>query len=165
LRRALLHQRPLAGLHRGRSCGRRSGVCRARSAIRRHHRGRTHHRRRIRSVTMRRFLVCIHDATPAYVRETEVMIRELAPLLGRRLSFGVVPNWYGAWPLTAHPEFCRLIQDGSEERLLHGYFHRRERGWGPITVLTGSGDEMNGLDPEETRRTLERGQQVFTDVF
>ena len=24
---------------------------------------------------------------------------------------------------------------------------------------------MNGLDPEETRRTIERGQRVFTDVF
>ena len=40
---------------------------------------------------MRRFLVCIHDATPAYARETRVMIRDLAPFLGRRLSFGVVP--------------------------------------------------------------------------
>ena len=26
-------------------------------------------------------------------------------------------------------------------------------------------DEMNGLDPEETRHTLERGQRVFTEVF
>ena len=105
---------------------------------------------------MRRFLVCIHDATPAYARETRMMIRDLAPLLGRRLSFGVVPNWYGEWPLTAHPEYCGLIQESSEELLLHGYFHRRQRGWGPITLLTESGDEMNGLDAEETRRTLER---------
>ena len=114
---------------------------------------------------MRRFLVCVHDATPAYARETEVIVRELAPLLGRRLSFGVVPNWHDAWPLTAHPEYCRLIRDSSEELLLHGYFHRRQRGWGPITLLTASGDEMNGLDAEETRRTIERGQHVFTEVF
>ena len=26
-------------------------------------------------------------------------------------------------------------------------------------------DEMNGLDPQDTRRTLERGQRVFTEVF
>ena len=32
-----------------------------------------------------------------------MMIRDLAPLLGRRLSFGVVPDWDGEWPLTAHP--------------------------------------------------------------
>ena len=32
-------------------------------------------------------------------------------------------------------------------------------------MFAGSCDEMNGLDAEETRRTLERGQRVFTEVF
>lgn len=114
---------------------------------------------------MRRFLVCIHDATPAYAHETRVMLRDLAPLLGRRLSFGVVPDWHGQWPLSAHPDYCRLIREGSEELLLHGYFHRRQRGWGPATLLTDRGDEMNGLDREETRRTIDRGQCIFTDAF
>jgi hypothetical protein len=113
----------------------------------------------------RRLLVCIHDATPAYARETRVMIRDLAPLLGRRLSFGVVPNWHGEWPLTAHPDYCRLVRDCSEELLLHGYFHHRQRGWGPATLIADRSDEMNGLGPDETRRTLERGQRVFTEVF
>ena len=114
---------------------------------------------------MRPFLVCIHDATPAYARETRSVIRDLAPLLGRRLSVGVVPDWHGRWPLTAHPGYCRLIREGAEELLLHGYFHQRQRGRGPISVLTDSSDEMNGLDPEETRRTIERGQRVFTEAF
>jgi hypothetical protein len=114
---------------------------------------------------MRRFLVCIHDATPAYGRETQMMIRDLAPLLGRRLSLGVVPDWRGAWPLAAHPDYCRLIRESAEELLLHGYFHQRHRGWGPTTWLADRGDEMNGLDPGETRRTVERGQRVFADVF
>lgn len=114
---------------------------------------------------MRPFLVCLHDATPAYARETRYMIRDLAPLIGRRLSLGVVPNWNGEWPLAAHPDFCRLVQEGSDQLLLHGYFHRRGRGWGPTTLLAEGGDEMNGLDPEETRRTVERGQRDFTEVF
>jgi hypothetical protein len=115
--------------------------------------------------TPRPFLVCIHDATPAYGRETRVMIRDLAPLLGRRLSFGVVPNWSGEWPLAAHRDYCRLVRESSEELLLHGYFHRRRRGWGPTTLLTEGSDEMNGLGSEQTQSTLERGQRVFTDVF
>jgi hypothetical protein len=114
---------------------------------------------------MRPFLVCVHDATPAHARETRRMIRDLAPLVGRRLSFGVVPDWHGEWPLAAHPGYCRLLADSAEELLLHGYFHRRSRGWGPVTLLAGRCDEMNGLDPDGTRRTLERGQQVFADVF
>lgn len=114
---------------------------------------------------MRPFLVCIHDATPAYARETRVMIRDLAPFLGHRFSFGVVPNWYGEWPLTAHPDYCRLVREGSEEILLHGYFHQRQRGQGPTTWLTEGSDEMNGLNSEETRRTLEHGQRLFTEAF
>jgi hypothetical protein len=113
----------------------------------------------------RRFLVCIHDATPAYAPETQVMIRDLASILGRRLSFGVVPNWYGQWPLTAHFDYCRLVREGAEELLLHGYFHQRQRGWGLTSLIAERSDEMTGLDPEETRRTLERGQRVFTEVF
>jgi len=83
-------------------------------------------------------------------RETRVMIRDLAPLLGRRLSFGVVPNWHGEWPLAAHPDYCRLVREGAEELLLHGYFHQRQRGRGPIALFAESCDEMNGLDLDRT---------------
>jgi hypothetical protein len=114
---------------------------------------------------MRRFLVCIHDATPAYARETRVMLRDLAPLLGPRFSLGVVPDWYGEWPLTAHPEYCRLLRESAGELLLHGYFHQRRRGLGPVTLLTGRSDEMNGLSSDETGLMLARGQRVFTEVF
>ena len=94
-----------------------------------------------------------------------MIIKDLAPALGRRLSFAVVPNWRGEWPLSAHPDYCRLIQQNSDELLLHGYSHRRQRGWGPVSWLTRSDDEMNGLDREETRHTLEQGQRAFTEVF
>lgn len=114
---------------------------------------------------MRPFLVCMHDASPAWERETRTMLRDLAPLTGRRLSFGVVPDWHGTWPLAAHPDYCRLLQEASEELLLHGYFHRRRRGSGIITLLTRRSDEMNGLDEEATVRTLERGQRAFAEVF
>jgi hypothetical protein len=114
---------------------------------------------------MRPFIVCIHDATPACAHDTRVLLRDLAPLVGRRLSIGVVPNWHGAWPLTAHPDYCRLIRDSADELLLHGYHHRRQRGSGPISWLTGRSDEMNGLDAAGTRRTLECAQRVFTQAF
>lgn len=114
---------------------------------------------------MRPFLVCIHDATPAYARETHAMLRDLAPLLGRHLSCGVVPNWRGEWPLAAHPDYCRLVHEGCEELLLHGYCHQRRRGRGPTTLLTDGCDEMNGLDAAATRRTIDCGQRVFAEVF
>jgi predicted deacetylase len=87
------------------------------------------------------------------------MLRDLAPILGRRLSVGVVPEWHGRWPLAAHPDYCRLVLEGAEELLLHGYFHQRQRGRGPTSLLTDRSDEMNGLDPEETRRTIENDER------
>jgi peptidoglycan/xylan/chitin deacetylase (PgdA/CDA1 family) len=114
---------------------------------------------------MRPFVVCIHDASPAHAHETRAMIRDLEPLLGRRFSVGVVPDWHGQWPLASHPDYCRLLQESSEELLLHGYFHERRRGLGPVTLLAEGCDEMNGLNLDETRRTLARGQDVFQDVF
>ena len=126
------------------------------------------------------FLVCIHDATPAHAHETRVMIRDLAPLIGRRLSFAVVPNWYGKWPLASDRDYCRLVRESSEELLLHGYFHHqpsliardaRSYGWlrrtgGALaTLLTESADEMNGLTPEETHYVLDCGQRVFIEAF
>src|SRR5688572_12164830 len=93
------------------------------------------------------------------------MLQGLAPLVGRRLSFAVVPDWFGEWPLEEHPEYCGLLRGSSEELLLHGYSHRRKHGWGPTTFLVEGTDEMSGLDPDETRHTLERGQRVFTQAF
>jgi hypothetical protein len=119
----------------------------------------------LRAQTSRRLLLCLHDATPACARETEAMIRDLAPLLGRRFSCAVVPDWHGAWPLAADPGYCRLLQERAEELLLHGCFHRRQRGRGLVSWLAGHGDEMNGLDADETRRTLQQGQRLFTAAF
>ena len=114
---------------------------------------------------MRPVLVCLHDATPAFARETRVIIRDLAPRIGRRLSVGVVPDWHGAWPLATHPDYCHLLQESAGDLLLHGYFHRRQQGRGPATLLTGGADEMNGLDRDGTRKLLERGQAAFNDAF
>jgi predicted deacetylase len=114
---------------------------------------------------MTSFLVCIHDATPAHARETEVMIRDLAPLVGQRLSFGVVPDWHGAWPLANHRGYCELLAGASEELLLHGYQHRRRAGSGAVSWLAESCDEMNGLDQEATHRVLRNAQEGLIDAF
>ena len=114
---------------------------------------------------MKQFQLCIHDATPAFATETGVMLKELAPRVGRRISLGVVPNWHGQWPLAAHPAYCRLIRDGTDELLLHGYRHERGRGYGPITWLAKGSDELNGLSAAETRRTIECGQLDFIAAF
>ena len=93
------------------------------------------------------------------------MIRDLSPLVGRRLAVGVVPDWHGHWPLAAHPAYCRFVRDASDEVLLHGCVHRRHGRSGPVSVLAEACDEMNGLDRDETHRALQRGQEVLIEAF
>ena len=112
-----------------------------------------------------RFLVCVHDASPAYASETRVMLEDLAPLVATNLSLAVVPDWNNEWPLTSHRDYCRLIRDESAELLLHGFTHRRAKGRGPVSYLAETSDEMNGLNPRETRDRLQRGQNMFAEVF
>lgn len=114
---------------------------------------------------MKRFVVCVHDASPAFACETRSVIRDLAPLVGRRLSFGVVPAWHGQWPLTKYPEYCDVVRDGSAELLLHGFVHRRRHGRGPVSWLTDGNDEMNGLDARTTIVDVADAQHVFADAF
>ena len=114
---------------------------------------------------MRPFHICLHDVTPAFQRQTQTLMHDLAPLVGRQFSCGVVPDWHGAWPLVEHRDYCDLIRDQAAELLLHGCFHRRTHGYGMTSLLTGGSDEMNGLDAVETQRALTHGQAVFTEVF
>ena len=113
----------------------------------------------------KRFLVCIHDATPAFAREIGTIVSDLSPLVGKRIACGVVPNWHGDWPLASHRDFTRFIDDSVEEILLHGYSHTRGRGFGAASLLTERCDEMNGLDVQATRQILERGQADIVEAF
>ncbi len=110
---------------------------------------------------MRPFLVCIHDASPAFAVQVGRMVRDLAPLVGTRISLAVVPNWHGAWPLTASPEFCDLIRSSAHEILLHGYTHTRKNGFGVVSAMTARSDEMSGLDLEGALRTVDAGQRML----
>ena len=117
------------------------------------------------SAIPRPFLICLHDATPAFALETERMLRDLEPLIGRRVSLGIVPAWHGEWSLAAHPGYCRMIEAAGGELLLHGCRHHRRHGSGPVTWLAERSDEMSGLDSEQTRRTIESAQDIFADAF
>ena len=113
----------------------------------------------------RSFLVCIHDATPAFARVTTSMLRDLAPLIGRRLTLGVVPDWHGEWPLDTHREYCQHLSASSSQLLLHGFRHRRQHGSGPVSWLAEHCDELNGLDLDEALHAIGEGQRVFARAF
>ena len=114
---------------------------------------------------LQRFLVCVHDVSPSFERETRQIIDDLSEIIGDRFALGVVPDWHGRWPLDEHPAFCRHVRQSSAELLLHGLHHDRARGWGLTSVLAERSDEMNGLDVAGMRRAVSQGQQMFENAF
>lgn len=113
----------------------------------------------------RGFLVCLHDVTPAFERETAHMLRDLAPLIDRRVSAGVVPDWHGKWPLTAHPDFCEFVRAQTSEVLVHGHRHTRTHGVGLVSLLAERSDEMNGVRAQDASQFLIQAKQKLTRTF
>ncbi|MFF0546416.1 hypothetical protein ACWEVD_04725 [Nocardia thailandica] len=109
-----------------------------------------------------RFHVSVHDVAAVWERETEAIFAALAPLVGPRFSAAVVPCWHG---LTLQRRDSRLIAGRAGEVLLHGWRHRRERGRGPVSVLTGGADEFAGLRAEAAVERLRRGRDLVSSVF
>jgi hypothetical protein len=74
------------------------------------------------------FVVCVHDAWPAHVREIATILKELRPRVGRAISLAATPMPMGD-PWSDDPpaarELCAIMREGADEVLLHGLTHHR----------------------------------------
>ena len=124
-----------------------------------------------------KILVSLHDVSPRHgkrCREVLAFLKERgvppAPLL-------VVPDFHGAWPLSAHPDFVEEIRgwsDAGHELVLHGYFHRETtstlptggslRTWLARRFMTGGEGEFLALGPEAIRERLSAGLSVWNGL-
>jgi uncharacterized protein len=111
-------------------------------------------------------LVSIHDVTPALV-DGVVRLWDLCACRRVRPALLVVPDWHGAWPIEAHPDFVAWLRARAAEGaeiVLHGERHdevglpRRFadelRAWGRTT---GEGEFLT-LDEPAARERIARGR-------
>jgi predicted deacetylase len=123
---------------------------------------------------LRKLIISIHDVTPKHrdrLERIEAFLSECG--VQSRYSMLVVPDFWRAWPLREHPDFCAWLRARSEsgvEILLHGYFHRDEaehRGaiarFQASSMTAGEG-EFLGLEHVEARRRLAAGKALLEDV-
>jgi predicted deacetylase len=120
-----------------------------------------------------RFLVAVHDVTPAHAER----LQRIYELLGRggidRPALFVVPNWHGTWPLDEHASFVadlgRRVEAGAEV-FLHGYRHdevgHRRSVADRLRVFgrTAASAEFLFLSEEEARRRIDKGLALFRTV-
>lgn len=123
----------------------------------------------------KRLLVSLHDVSPRHMSR----LRTIANLLDEqglrgRYSLLVVPDFWGAWPLRDHPDFCDWLKsraDEGAEIILHGYYHKDTAHHKTVsdriraTYMTAREGEFLGLDKEQAVGLLLKGREVLEQVL
>ena len=119
----------------------------------------------------RAWAVSIHDVSPWTRPEVEVMLEDLAAAGVGVTSLLVVPDHHHRGAVGADADFLSWLrgrQEAGHEVVLHGFYHRRERGAGEgrlsrlVTEHYTAGEgEFYDLDYDEARRRMERGREML----
>lgn len=106
------------------------------------------------------FALVVHDVTPVFRRQLNLILGAVNPLVGDRVSAAVVPCWRGN-PLgeaAGDVDFLEFVSKGFGEILQHGYTHHHD-GHGLISYLSGRSNELRGLTEHDTRARLAKGRE------
>lgn len=109
-------------------------------------------------------LVVVHDVSSIFLNELEHIADRLDPLLGSRMSAAIVPSWHGTHACRSNTAYRALLSRFSEH-LLHGWTHLSAQPLRPLSLLTGSADELRGLDELAILHRVARGQDEFRELM
>ncbi len=123
----------------------------------------------------KRLLASIHDVSPKFERQIDILAERLDRRLGAN-SFAmlVVPDHWDTSPLGAAPDFARRLRewaDAGVEMFLHGWRHRDDsaHAGGAASFkarhMTAGEGEFLGLPDDEARRRMQAGRKVVEDAI
>jgi hypothetical protein len=119
-------------------------------------------------------LASIHDASPRFENEIDLLLEILEPHVGKRLAMLVVPNHWGDAPIVPGSPFATRLRswaDAGVEMFLHGYFHRDLARHGGTAdrlrarFLTAGEGEFLGLDRKDAQQRIVEGRALLEDVI
>lgn len=122
----------------------------------------------------RLLLASIHDVSPRFERETDVLAELLARKLhGPRFAMLVVPDHWGNSPLAQAPAFQRRLREWSDcgvEMFVHGWFHKdlaRHSGLAHLKArtMTASEGEFLGLSEGVASQRMADGKSLIEDII
>jgi len=117
-------------------------------------------------------LASIHDVSPRFEGEIEVLVEVLRPHVGDRIAMLVVPNHWGETPIVPGSPFAAKLRrwaDAGFEMFLHGYYHRDEAQHAGTDRLrarwmTAGEGEFLGLSREQAIDRIKGGRALIEDV-
>ncbi len=114
--------------------------------------------------------LCIHDASPKFQNELELIFKKMSAIEAANKFIAVVPNWGEKWDIRKYPNFLNLIKE--QEKLgwkivLHGYSHTAVGKIPWFGSLIGSNEcwEFYSLDYHQAKFRLKSGIDVFYEAF
>jgi uncharacterized protein len=122
----------------------------------------------------RLMLASIHDVSPRFENEVELLLGLLQPHVGGRIAMLVVPNHWGDAPIVPGSPFATRLRGWGEqgiEMFLHGFYHRDLASHdGPgdrlrARLMTAGEGEFLGLSRAEAARRIRDGRGLLEDVL
>lgn len=123
----------------------------------------------------KRLLASIHDVSPKFERQIDILAERLDRQLGAaKFAMLVVPDHWDSAPLSADPAFQRRLRgwaDAGVEMFLHGWRHRDDSVHSggaanfKATHMTAGEGEFLGLSQGEATRRLREGRAVVEDAI
>lgn len=118
-------------------------------------------------------LASIHDVSPKFEREVDILAELYARVLGGpRFAMLVVPNHWGSAPLDDAQAFKARLRSWAEagvEMFVHGWFHRDfayHTGFRRFKAqhMTAGEGEFLGLERNEAARRMADGKALIEDI-
>ncbi len=118
-------------------------------------------------------LASIHDVSPRFEIEVDLLLDLLAPYVGNKLAMLVVPNHWGDSPIVPGSAFANRLRGWSDagiEIFLHGFSHRDESVHRGILnrargrFMTAGEGEFLGLPIADAASRIAAGRSLLQDV-
>jgi predicted deacetylase len=115
-------------------------------------------------------LASIHDVSPRFERQVDLLVDRLAKQLGDgHFAMLVVPDFWGEAPLRGNRHFAerlRLWAGAGVEMFLHGWQHRdpRPSGFAGRHLTAGEG-EFSAIEEQAAAHLLRSGRAVLEDII
>jgi hypothetical protein len=112
-----------------------------------------------------KFCVIVHDVTPIFAREVDVIFENLLPEVGNTLAAAFVPCWHGVEPDTCGRRIMCGWSSLCGETLLHGWTHHRDHRPGIVSWVTGRADEFGGCSGRNVIERVRRGRESLQEII
>lgn len=118
-------------------------------------------------------LASIHDVSPRFESEVELLLEILAPHVGERLSMLVIPNHWGDAPIIRGSPFAAKLRGWAEqgiEMFLHGFFHQDDCAHTGASnrlrarFMTAGEGEFLAISRELAASRISEGRTLIEDV-